>query len=189
MKKLIFSVLVLSGCYTIIKHPEIRFIDSNGETYVSYISYKSNCERCHSTLELSQFYNLTSGSAISPWDYYSTPWWLYRSKNDVNDTVTHEDEVIFDKKQREFGSRRAPMDTHSSSPLTPTRIPSRSSEPSKDRNSNVSTQGFEKSNDRTSFNPRFHTSEESETQRDRGENTNADQTKEGEKRNIGSRRR
>ncbi|MEN3038920.1 MAG: hypothetical protein ABDI07_07195 [Candidatus Kryptonium sp.] len=183
MRKLIgFGLLFLIGCYTVLKHPEISYTDSAGETYVSYVSYRSDCFKCHSIAEV-DYYNLIPAHSSSPWVYYNTPWWFWRSEN-YNDTVKSQSTNSTNENPREFGSRRATSSNNTFfTPPPPTRTPPRSgSETTSDSSSSIGKgkdskagEGRDSSNIRSEENSRNQVRE-------------SDQNKEG-KRNIGSKRR
>lgn len=183
MKKLILVVLVLSGCYTVIKHPEVNYIDSSGEVYTSHISYRSDCARCHSVSELNYFYDLVPAHTASPWAYYNSPWWFWWSGNYV-DTARAQNMEMPSERQREFGSHRTASGNSSFTPPPPTRTPPKSTSGIEGNSSSSSMGKAKTTNDRgdqSGF--RSSTSGDSREQ-------NKDGNKESEgKRNIGSRRK
>jgi hypothetical protein len=175
MKKIFgFILILLSGCYTVIKHPNVNFADSSGEIYTSHISYKSNCVECHSSSAMIYFYNLVPAHVSSPWSYYNTPWWLWWSGSPV-DTVQVGSEAS-PERSREFGSHRATSDNNSFNPPPPTRTP-----PKSGSDSGTSTSSTMEKDGKSNLGER-----KNESSRDQGKEAKQDSS---EKRNIGSRRR
>lgn len=183
MKKLIFAILILSGCYTIVKHPDVNYIDSSGEVYTSRISYRSNCIGCHSVSELNYFYSLIPSHTTSPWIYYNSPWWFGWSGNYI-DTTRAQNIEAYPERQRNFGSHRATTGDNSLVLPTPTRTPSKSNNGVGKDSSSASMEKGGKSNERNEQSGfRSSTGGDSREQ-------NRDGNKETEsKRNIGSRRK
>lgn len=183
MKKLLsFILILLGGCYTIIKHPDVNFVDSAGETYTSHISYKSNCVECHSSSDVVYFYNLVPAHTSSLWSYYNTPWWLWWSGNPI-DTV-QVGSGVSSERSREFGSHRATSDNNSFNPPPPTRTPPKSgSDSGFDASSTIEKDGKSNSGERRGSGI-VRSSDES--LRSQSKEAKQDST---EKRNIGSRRK
>lgn len=183
MRKLFgFGLLFLIGCYTVLKHPEISYTDSAGETYVSYVSYRSDCFKCHSNAEIA-YYNLIPAHRSSPWAYYNTPWWLWWSEN-YNDTVKSQTTNSINENTREFGSRRSTSSNNNFfTPPPPTRTPTRS----ETGMSSDSSSSIGKERDSKTGEGRDSSGIRSE-ENSRNQGRESEQNKEG-KRNIGSKRR
>ncbi len=86
---IILGVTVISGCYTVLQHPEVPNQDEMGNVYHQNINTTDNCYNCHSqkTDQINDYdkymnYYTNSGSENeyniqNRWDsYYSVPWWF-----------------------------------------------------------------------------------------------------------------
>ncbi len=184
MKKLlIFVFILLSGCYTIVRHPDVNFVSSSGEVYSSHVSYKSNCAECHSRSDMIYFYSLVPTHSLSPWVYYNTPWWLWWSSGSL-DTV-QAGGVASPERLREFGSHRATSDNNSFTPPPPTRTPPKSEANSKDSVSSTVEKG-----DKSNLGERKNTTNIRSPDESSGDQAKgAKQDSNDNRRNIGSRRR
>lgn len=90
MKKINFAVIlfalftmVLSGCYTLLKHPTLQNDQQrrNSLGEVENIEYRSDCIQCHvnssdyynESLSYGHYYNKSSSRWLY---YYDSPWWV-----------------------------------------------------------------------------------------------------------------
>ncbi len=68
------SIVLVTGCYTIVKHPVI--IDEENPDLSYNIYFSDDCMSCHSSPNLSIFPNLDYINSSSRWSYfYEYPWW------------------------------------------------------------------------------------------------------------------
>ncbi|CUT01466.1 hypothetical protein [Candidatus Chrysopegis kryptomonas] len=185
MKKAIFLTLIFfAGCYTIIKHPEISYTGSSGETYTSYVNYRSNCASCHSLSELAYYYEFIPAHTSSPWVYYNTPWWFWWINNPP-DTSRGQGStpIATPERTRDFGSHRS-TGNESFSPPPPTRTPPKSgADTTPSSTSSIGKSDTTKSNDGRNT-PSVRSSNEGSREQSRESNTT-----EEAKRKIGSRRK
>ena len=140
MRKIFLLTLIFfAGCYTIIRHPEVNYTGSAGETYTSYINYRSNCTSCHSFSELAYYYELMPAHTPSPWVYYNTPWWFWWTDNLPTDTSGQIlTPVATPERARDFGSHRQ-SGNETFSPPPPTRTPPKSNADSNSSSSSSSS--------------------------------------------------
>jgi hypothetical protein len=88
---IISGVLAISGCYTVLRHPEVPNQDEMGNVYQQDINTNDNCYKCHSqsadqTYDYDRYMNYCTHPQVSTeysnynsprWDsYYSVPWWF-----------------------------------------------------------------------------------------------------------------
>jgi hypothetical protein len=96
MKKLIyiFSLsFLMSGCYTLLKHPEVENKDDARNIYYSSVNFYDDCARCHNSSQDNyalDYYNYTETYNENHFtgdnyienprnrfkDYYNIPWWF-----------------------------------------------------------------------------------------------------------------
>lgn len=87
---LIFSVLV-GGCYTIYNHPDVVHKDNNNMVEIVEVTYKNDCQACHTTDELENYnYYVKKDVFVEPDStdqsselkyndiayFYNMPWWF-----------------------------------------------------------------------------------------------------------------
>lgn len=93
----VLFALGISGCYTVLKHPEVAMKDDSENGYRATIGYRDECSSCHTERysdntydhDVALFGNLSRGDdgtingeqnrAITThgrrWNYYHYPWW------------------------------------------------------------------------------------------------------------------
>ncbi len=82
-------VVIISGCYTVLRHPEVPNEDEFGNVYHQNINTGDNCYSCHAQknnqiYDYDRYMNYYSNSGYNDnyeiqnrWDsYYSVPWWF-----------------------------------------------------------------------------------------------------------------
>ncbi len=79
----IFSLILMTGCYTLLKHPTLQndSRQSNSFGEVEPVQYRSDCIQCHvssedyynSTLSYGHYYQQSSDRWLF---YYDSPWWV-----------------------------------------------------------------------------------------------------------------
>jgi len=87
---LIFSVVV-GGCYTVYNHPNVVHKDNNNMVEIVEVTYKNDCQSCHTTDELENYnYYVKKEVFIEPDSldqstelryndiayFYNMPWWF-----------------------------------------------------------------------------------------------------------------
>ena len=86
---IILLATVVSGCYTVLQHPEVPNQDQMGNVYHQNVNTGDNCYSCHAEKadqinDYDRYMNYYSNSVDvdrynvqSRWDsYYSVPWWF-----------------------------------------------------------------------------------------------------------------
>ncbi len=113
-----FTIVIISGCYTVLRHPEVPNQDEMGNVYHQNINPEDNCYSCHSqrTDMVSDYdrymnyysdYNTNNYYPQNRWDsYYNVPWWFTPPKvtvgagskpnnnNTVNRTTSNQDNNV-----------------------------------------------------------------------------------------------
>jgi hypothetical protein len=93
---IILSMAAISGCYTVLQHPEVPNQDEMGNVYHQNINTSDNCYSCHTEktdqiYDYDRYMNYYSNSGVADeynvnnrWDsYYSVPWWFIPPKVSV----------------------------------------------------------------------------------------------------------
>jgi hypothetical protein len=209
-KKIIigFSILIfISGCYTVLKHPEIENKDDAGNVYYGKVAFQDDCTKCHNSRygeytydfdRYSDYYNegylLNNDYNYEPrnnWiGYYNIPWW-YRPNVTItqgtglpqttgNRTTNSQPEI------RTIGSTR--NDVNISTP-PPTRGVNNSSGTGTTEVKNDDTKTSDRGSTRTNTNTNANNSSNTNSSNRGEQNKQTDDTsKDNSKRNTGSTR-
>lgn len=61
----IFMLFVLSGCYTVISHPDIATKDENGYSYHKQVNFYDDCQSCHTDMSDHKYVKKADASPVS----------------------------------------------------------------------------------------------------------------------------
>ncbi len=101
---LIFSVVV-GGCYTVYNHPNVVHKDNNNMVEIVEVTYKNDCQSCHTTDELENYnYYVKKEVFIEPDStdqstelryndiayFYNMPWWFEVDFTNVYNEVKYD---------------------------------------------------------------------------------------------------
>ena len=103
-------VILISGCYTVLRHPEVPNQDEMGNVYHQNIDTRDNCYSCHSQRNdqiydyerymnyYTDYGNEHNYYPQSRWDsYYNVPWWFTPPKVTVGVGSTPKQETNVNK--------------------------------------------------------------------------------------------
>lgn len=57
----VMALSMLSGCYTVIQHPDITTTDKNGYSYSQQVNFYDDCKSCHSNTDNHKYVKTTKG--------------------------------------------------------------------------------------------------------------------------------
>ena len=102
---LLLAATACAGCYTLLKHPQIRAAQEYAPAeHQENISFANDCQWCHNA-EVAAFHAIavppSSAAPSARWQfYYEQPWWFrYYSAREVEASSPEEQQRAFDRRR------------------------------------------------------------------------------------------